>query len=167
MDLKNIRRGRIAEYVQEFHGAKYYQGEKPWQVPCDLAFPCATQNEITVEDARALIKNGCVGVSEGANMPTVKEGIDTFLDAKLLFAPAKAANAGGVAVSGLEMSQNSERISWTEEDVQGKLRDIMRDIHDKCVEYGSEEGGYINYVKGANIGGFVKVANAMLAYGVI
>jgi len=167
MDLKNIRRGRIAEYASEFDGAKYYQGARPWQVPCDLAFPCATQNEITGEDANTLIKNGCLGVSEGANMPTVKEGVDAFLDAKIMFAPSKAANAGGVAVSGLEMSQNSARISWTEEDLQEKLREIMRDIHEKCVEYGREEDGYINYVKGANIGGFVKVADAMLAFGVI
>jgi glutamate dehydrogenase (NADP+) len=167
MELKNIRRGRIEEYASEFRGAKYYADEKPWQVPCDLAFPCATQNEIAGEEARTMIGNGCAGVAEGANMPTMKDGIDVFLDAKIMFAPSKAANAGGVAVSGLEMSQNSARISWTEEDLQEKLRDIMRDIHDKCVEYGSEEGGYINYVKGANIGGFVKVADAMLAYGVI
>lgn len=167
MELKNVRRGRIAEYANEFSGVSFHQDEKPWQVPCDLAFPCATQNEISSEDAKTLISNGCFAVSEGANMPTVKEGIDTFLDAKILFAPSKAANAGGVALSGLEMSQNAARISWTEEDLQARLRDIMRDIHVKCVEYGRDESGHTNYVKGANIAGFIKVADAMLAFGVV
>ena len=135
-------------------------------MPGDLAFPCATQNEISVGEAKTLIKNGCTGVSEGANMPTEQEGIHAFTDAKLLFAPSKAANAGGVAVSGLEMSQNSAKISWKEAELQGLLRDIMTGIHNNCVEYGAE-GNYVNYVKGANIAGFVKVADAMLAYGVV
>jgi glutamate dehydrogenase (NADP+) len=167
MELKNVRRGRIAEYAEQFGSATYHKNERPWRVPCDLAFPCATQNEITGEEARTLIANGCAGVAEGANMPTDKEGVDAFLDARIMFAPSKAANAGGVAVSGLEMSQNSARISWTEEDLQEKLRSIMHDIHDKCVEHGREDDGYVNYVKGANIAGFVKVADAMLAFGVI
>ena len=139
---------------------------RPWGVPCDLAFPCATQNEISGEEAKTLIKNGVTGISEGANMPTEKAGIDAYQEAKILFAPSKAANAGGVAVSGLEMSQNSARISWTEEQLQKLLRDTMTGIHERCVEYGSE-GDYVNYLKGANIAGFIKVADAMLAYGVV
>lgn len=165
-DLKNVRRGRIEEYAKEF-GCEYHSGQRPWSVPCDLAFPCATQNEITKADAQILVKNGCQGVSEGANMPTVLEGIDVFKDAKIMYAPSKAANAGGVAVSGLEMSQNSARISWKEEELQTLLRGIMKDIHDNCAEYGREEGNHVNYVRGANVAGFVKVADAMLAYGVL
>lgn len=166
IDLKGVKRGRLEEATKQFD-CTYHAGERPWNVPCDLAFPCATQNEISGEEAKALIKNGCMGISEGANMPTVQEGIDAFIDAKILFAPSKAANAGGVAVSGLEMSQNSARISWKEPELQQLLRDIMQGIHDNCVEYGAEKGGYVNYLKGANIGGFVKVADAMLAYGVV
>ena len=164
-DLKNNRRGRIKEYADEF-GCEFHEG-RPWSVPCDLAFPCATQNEISGEEADLLIKNGCKGVSEGANMPTVIEGINKYIDAKILYAPSKAANAGGVAVSGLEMSQNSARISWKEAELQQLLRDIMQNIHDNCAEYGKESDGYINYMKGANVAGFVKVADAMLAYGVV
>jgi len=153
--------------ADKFKGATYHAGKRPWQVPCQLAFPCATQNELSAQEAGALLGNGCIGVSEGANMPTDKEGVKAFLDAKILYAPGKAANAGGVAVSGLEMSQNSVRISWTEEDLQEKLTTIMQGIHDQCREYGQERDGYINYLKGANIAGFIKVADAMLAYGVI
>ena len=166
IDLKGVKRGRLEEATKEFE-CTYHEGQRPWNVPCDLAFPCATQNEISGDEAKALIKNGCMGISEGANMPTVQEGIDAFIDAKILFAPSKAANAGGVAVSGLEMSQNSARISWKEAELQQLLRDIMQGIHDNCVEYGAEPGGYVNYLKGANIAGFVKVADAMLAYGVV
>jgi len=166
VDLKTVKRGRISEYAKEFK-VTFHEGKRPWEVECDLAFPCATQNEVSGEEARTLIKNGCIGVSEGANMPTVQDGIDAYLEAKILFAPSKAANAGGVAVSGLEMSQNSARISWSEDELQKLLRDTMQGIHDKCVEYGEEQGGYVNYLKGSNIGGFVKVADAMLAYGVV
>ena len=167
VELKTGRRGRIKEYADEF-GAEYYPDERPWRVPCDLAFPCATQNEISPKEARLLIKNGCVGVAEGANMPTEQEGIDAFVDARILFAPSKAANAGGVAISGLEMSQNSARVTWKEEELQRRLREIMQNIHDQCVRYGAEDGGkYVDYVKGANIAGFVKVANAMVAFGVV
>jgi glutamate dehydrogenase (NADP+) len=165
MELKNKRRGRIEEAAKEF-GCEYHADKRPWIVPCDLAFPCATQNEIDEGEARLLIKNGCFGVSEGANMPTVQAGIDAFVDAKIFYAPSKAANAGGVAVSGLEMSQNSARITWKESELQNLLRNIMQGIHDNCRRYG-EEGDHINYVKGANIAGFVKVADAMLAYGVV
>jgi glutamate dehydrogenase (NADP+) len=167
-DLKNERRGRIEEYCKRFKKAKYHVRKKPWGVACDLAFPCATQNEISAEDAKTLLKNGCIGVSEGANMPTTIEGIDIFLTAKIAFGPAKAANAGGVAVSGLEMSQNSAKIAWKEDELQKLLFDIMKGIHERCVEYGETRGkGYVDYVKGANIAGFVKVADAMLAYGVV
>ena len=166
VDLKTVKRGRISEYAKEFK-ATFHEGKRPWEVDCDLAFPCATQNEVSGEEARTLIKNGCIGVSEGANMPTVQDGIDAYQEAKILFAPSKAANAGGVAVSGLEMSQNSARISWTEDELQKLLRDTMRGIHDKCVEYGEESDGYVDYLKGSNIAGFVKVADAMLAYGVV
>ena len=166
VDLKTVKRGRISEYAKEFK-VTFHEGKRPWEVECDLAFPCATQNEVSGDEARSLIKNGCIGVSEGANMPTVQDGIDAYLEAKILFAPSKAANAGGVAVSGLEMSQNSARISWSEDELQKLLRDTMQGIHDKCVEYGEEQGGYVNYLKGSNIGGFVKVADAMLAYGVV
>ncbi len=166
VDLKTVRRGRISEYADRFN-ATFHQGQRPWSVACDLVFPCATQNEINSEEAHTLISNGCIGVSEGANMPTEQAGVDAFVEAKILFAPSKAANAGGVAVSGLEMSQNSGRISWSEEDLQGLLRKTMTDIHDQCVEFGRESDDYVNYLKGANVAGFVKVADAMLAYGVL
>jgi glutamate dehydrogenase (NADP+) len=166
VDLKTNKRGRISEYAEEF-GVEFHAGKRPWEVPCDIAFPCATQNEINVEQAKALIKNGCIAVSEGANMPTELEGIRAFQDAKILFAPSKAANAGGVAVSGLEMSQNSARITWKEDELQILLRDIMKKIHDDCAEYGRESDNYVNYLKGSNIAGFIKVADAMLAYGVL
>ena len=165
--LKNVRRGRISEYVDQFKGATYHEGKLPWGVPCDVALPCATQNELLGDDARELIKNGCIAVSEGANMPTNLEGVHVFKDAKILFAPGKAANAGGVAVSGLEMSQNSGRISWKAEQLQQLLVDIMDGIHGSCVEYGQTKGGYCDYVRGANIAGFKKVADAMLAFGVV
>lgn len=165
---KTRRRGRIADYVQEFTSAEFHEGRRPWAVNCDLAVPCATQNELDGNDAKMLVDNGCIGVSEGANMPTNLEGVHLFKQAKILFAPGKAANAGGVAVSGLEMSQNSARISWTEDQVQQLLVDIMKKIHDRCVRYGQSPGNkHIDYVKGANIAGFVKVADAMLAYGVV
>ena len=165
--LKNVRRGRISEYVDQFKGATYHEGKRPWGVPCDVALPCATQNELLGDDARELIKNGCIAVSEGANMPTNLEGVHVFKDAKILFAPGKAANAGGVAVSGLEMSQNSGRISWKVEQLQQLLVDIMDGSHGSCVEYGQTKGGYCDYVRGANIAGFKKVADAMLAFGVV
>jgi glutamate dehydrogenase (NADP+) len=166
MDLKNVRRGRLSEYAKEF-GCEHHAG-RPWGIEADLAFPCATQNEISTEDATALIKNGIRGVSEGANMPTEQNGIHAFIEARILFAPSKAANAGGVAVSGLEMSQNSARITWKEEELQKLLRDIMTGIHDRCAEHGRTPGDdYIDYVKGANIAAFIKVADAMLAYGVV
>lgn len=164
---KTHRRGRIEEYVSEYPGASFHAGKTPWHVPCDVALPCATQNELNGDDARALVAGGCVAVSEGANMPTTLEGVHVFKDARILYAPGKAANAGGVAVSGLEMSQNSERRSWKEEELQQMLRDIMDGIHDRCVRYGDQGGGYIDYVKGANIAGFKKVADAMLAFGVV
>ena len=166
MDLKNVQRGRISEYA-EVYGAEFHEGQRPWVVPCDLAFPCATQNELSAEEARTLVNNGCIGVSEGANMPTEQAGIDHFIHAKLAFAPSKAANAGGVALSGLEMSQNSARITWKEEELQRLLREIMGQIHDSCVEYGTQPDGYVDYVKGANVAGFIKVADAMIAYGVV
>ncbi|NNM77588.1 NADP-specific glutamate dehydrogenase [Sphingomonas sp. ID1715] len=165
--LKNVKRGRIKEYVDQFAGSTFTAGKTPWGVPCDVALPCATQNELLGEDAKTLIANGCIAVSEGANMPTNLDGVHLFKEAKILFAPGKAANAGGVAVSGLEMSQNSARISWKEEQLQQLLVDIMDGIHSRCVEYGQQGGGYCDYVKGANIAGFKKVADAMLAYGVV
>ena len=165
VDLKTVKRGRIEAYAKEF-GAEYHAGERPWKVPCDLAFPCATQNEVSVDEANLLLTNGCKGVSEGANMPTELAGIHAFVESGILFAPSKAANAGGVAVSGLEMSQNSARITWEEDELQQLLRKIMQGIHDSCREYGEGKNG-INYVKGANIAGFVKVADAMLSYGVV
>jgi glutamate dehydrogenase (NADP+) len=165
--LKNVKRGRIKEYVDQFAGSTFSAGKTPWGVPCDVALPCATQNELLGEDARTLVANGCIAVSEGANMPTNLEGVHVFKDAKILFAPGKAANAGGVAVSGLEMSQNSARISWKEDQLQQLLVDIMDGIHKSCMEYGQQGGGYCDYVKGANIAGFKKVADAMLAYGVV
>jgi glutamate dehydrogenase (NADP+) len=167
VDLKTVRRGGLEEFAKEYH-LEFKRSERPWHVPCDLAFPCATQNEISRGDARLLIENGCIGISEGANMPTEQDGVMDFIDAKLLFAPSKAANAGGVAISGLEMSQNSARITWEEEELQTLLRNIMQNIHDKCVEYGSQTGSdYVDYVRGANIAGFKKVADAMIAYGVV
>jgi len=166
MELKNVRRGRLSEYAKQF-GCEHHVG-RPWGIQADLAFPCATQNEISTAEAKTLIKNGIRGVSEGANMPTEQEGIHAFVQAKVLFAPSKAANAGGVAVSGLEMSQNSARITWKEEELQKLLREIMTGIHDSCAEYGQTAGdSYIDYVKGANIAAFIKVADAMLAYGVV
>jgi glutamate dehydrogenase (NADP+) len=167
MELKNERRGRISEYVDEYPSAKYYEGETPWGVNCDIAMPCATQNELNEEDAQTLVGNGCICVGEGANMPCTPEAITVFQKAKVLFSPGKASNAGGVATSGLEMSQNSMRYNWTAEEVDKKLFMIMKDIHAACVEYGKEEDGYVDYVKGANIAGFVKVADAMLAQGVV
>ncbi|MFT6795254.1 MAG: glutamate dehydrogenase (NADP+) [Maribacter sp.] len=167
MDLKNNKRGRISEYADMYSSATFHKGGTPWDVPCDVALPCATQNELDGEHAKVLIKNGCICVAEGANMPSTPEAIHEFHEAKILFAPGKASNAGGVATSGLEMSQNSLRISWTREEVDERLRKIMEDIHNSCIEYGRDEEGYCNYVKGANIAGFVKVADAMLAQGVI
>jgi len=165
IDLKQVRRGRIEEYAKEY--GVTFQAGRPWGVPCDIAVPCATQNEITADEARLLLKNGVMAVSEGANMPTEIEGIHAFQESGILYAPSKAANAGGVAVSGLEMSQNSARISWKEEELQDLLKGIMKDIHDNCAEYGGQPGGKVNYLDGANIAGFVKVADAMLAYGVV
>ncbi len=167
MDLKNNKRGRISEYVSKYKSASYHKGKTPWDVVCDIALPCATQNELDGDGAKALIKNGCICVAEGANMPSMPDAIHAFHEAKILFAPGKASNAGGVATSGLEMSQNSLRISWTREEVDERLKGIMEDIHDSCIEYGKDKDGYCNYVKGANIAGFVKVADAMLAQGVI
>jgi len=164
---KTKRRGRISDYAKEFRGATFHEGMTPWGVPCDVALPCATQNELLAMDARALVGNGCIAVAEGANMPTNLEGVHVFKAARILFAPGKAANAGGVAVSGLEMSQNSERRAWKEDELQQLLLDIMQGIHDRCVAYGREHDGYIDYVKGANIAGFKKVADAMLAFGVV
>jgi glutamate dehydrogenase (NADP+) len=166
MELKNVRRGRIKEYAQEY-GVQYLEGARPWQIPCDCAFPCATQNEISGADARALLDNGCYLVGEGANMPTTPEGVEAFLQAGILYAPGKAANAGGVAVSGLEMAQNSMHLSWTREEVDARLRDIMTSIHQAASEAAAEHGCPGNYVAGANIAGFVKVADAMLAQGVV
>ncbi len=165
MDLKNERRGRIGEYVEKF-GGTFHEGKRPWDVPCDLAFPCATQNELDVDDAKTLVANGCQLVSEGANMPSTLDAVGHFIDNEVLFGPAKAANAGGVAVSGLEQTQNAMRLSWTREQVDEQLLDIMKNIHGTCVEHG-KEGDFVNYVSGANIGGFIKVADAMLAYGVL
>src|SRR5210317_552643 len=167
IDLKNNKRGRISEYVKQYPEATYHEGERPWSVPCDVAFPCATQNELNLDEAKMLVKNGCTCVAEGANMPTTPDAVHYFHDQKILFAPGKASNAGGVATSGLEMSQNSLIISWTREEVDERLKDIMANIHNNCLDYGMEENGYCNYVKGANIAGFVKVADAMLAQGVI
>jgi len=165
--LKTVKRGRIEEYCDEFSGATFHKGERPWGVACELALPCATQNELNEEEARTLVKNGVLAVAEGANMPTTLEGVHVFHDAKIMYGPGKAANAGGVAVSGLEMSQNSERISWDSERLGKLLESIMSEIHESCVTYGDQSGGYVDYVKGANIAGFKKVADAMLAYGVV
>jgi glutamate dehydrogenase (NADP+) len=164
MELKNVKRGRIKEYADKF-GCEFHEG-RPWSVKCDIALPCATQNELNEKEAKTLVDNGCMLVSEGANMPSTPEAIEVFQNAKILFAPGKASNAGGVATSGLEMSQNSLRMNWTREEVDTKLKQIMQDIHSSCIEYGSE-GDYVDYVKGANIAGFVKVADAMLAQGLV
>jgi glutamate dehydrogenase (NAD(P)+)/glutamate dehydrogenase (NADP+) len=166
MRLKNIKRGRIEEYAKKF-GAEYYPNERPWKIKCDVALPCATQNEINKEEAELLIKNGCICVSEGANMPSTPDAVEVYIKNKILYGPGKAANAGGVSVSGLEMSQNSLRMSWTREEVDGHLKRIMQDIHTTCVKYGKTKDGFINYMDGANIGGFVKVAEAMLAQGLV
>ena len=167
MEIKNVRRGRIHEYVEKYPSAKFFKGERPWGTKCDVALPCATQNELNGDEAKALIANGCMCVSEGANMPSTPEAIEAFHEAKILFAPGKASNAGGVATSGLEMSQNSLRLSWTREEVDSKLHGIMNSIHEACVTYGTQDGGYVDYVKGANVAGFVKVADAMLDQGVV
>lgn len=167
MELKNIFRGRIKEYADKYPNAKYMANEHPWSVKCDIALPCATQNEVSGEEAEMLVKNGCICVAEGANMPSTPEAIEVYLKNGLLYGPGKAANAGGVATSGLEMSQNSMRISWTPEEVDQRLHGIMKNIHAACVKYGTEPNGYINYVKGANIAGFIKVANAMLSQGIV
>ena len=166
-ELKNIRRGRIKEYAQKFPGVTYYPDERPWKIPCDIALPCATQNELELADAQNLVKNGCICVAEGANMPTTPDAIRVIQDAGLLYSPGKASNAGGVATSGLEMSQNSMRQSWTAEEVDNYLRRIMQDIHAACVKYGTREDGTVNYVKGANIAGFIKVAGAMSDQGLV
>ena len=165
--LKNVYRGRIKEYAEKYPTAQYFAGARPWGIKCDIALPCATQNELNGAEAQALVDNGCICVAEGANMPSTPEAIEIFLANKLLYAPGKASNAGGVATSGLEMSQNSMRIKWTAEEVDEKLHSIMQNIHQVCTKYGTEEDGYINYVKGANIGGFMKVAEAMIAQGCV
>ena len=167
MDLKNQRRGRIKEYLDKYPAASYTEGETPWNIDCDIALPCATQNELDSDAAKILVDNGCICVGEGANMPCTPEAITVFQDAKILFSPGKASNAGGVATSGLEMSQNSLRYSWTREEVDAKLHAIMNDIHAACVKYGKDGDGYVDYVKGANVAGFVKVADAMLEQGVV
>jgi glutamate dehydrogenase (NADP+) len=167
MNLKNVKRGRISEYVNEYSSATYHAGERPWSVNCDIALPCATQNELNGDEAKGLISNNVIVVAEGANMPTTPEAIEAFQNAKVLFAPGKASNAGGVATSGLEMSQNSLRMNWTREEVDAKLHKIMDDIHQSCVTYGTRKDGYVDYVKGANVAGFVKIADAMLAQGVV
>ncbi len=166
-ELKEVRRGRIHEYADHFAGATFHAKTRPWSVPVELAFPCATQNELDADDADTLLKNGVQAVAEGANMPSTREAMHRFLEAEILFAPGKAANAGGVAVSGLEQSQNALRISWPREQVDSKLQEIMTDIHSRCVRHGEGTNGHVDYVKGANIGGFIKVADAMLAYGVV
>ena len=166
MDLKNVKRGRIKEYADQFPNATFHEGQRPWSITCDIALPCATQNELNGGEASELLSNGCICVAEGANMPSTPKAIAAFHEAKILFAPGKASNAGGVATSGLEMSQNSLRLSWTREEVDEKLHGIMVSIHEACVEFGSE-GGYVDYVKGANIAGFVKVADSMIDQGVV
>lgn len=167
MELKNIERGRIKEYVEEYPSAKYVPGAKPWGEKADIATPCATQNEIDGEAAKTLVVNGVIAVSEGANMPSTPEAVRVFQDSKILYCPGKASNAGGVAVSGLEMTQNSERLKWSREEVDEKLHSIMNSIHAECVKYGTEPDGYVNYVKGANVAGFLKVAKAMMAQGIV
>ncbi|MBC5835148.1 NADP-specific glutamate dehydrogenase [Flavobacterium sp. F372] len=167
MEIKNVNYGRISDYVKKYPSAKFVEGKRPWEVKCDIALPCATQNELDEAEAKTLVANGCICVAEGANMPSTPEAVTVFTDAKILFAPGKASNAGGVATSGLEMSQNSLRLSWTSEEVDDRLKVIMKDIHEACVQYGSDGNGYVDYVKGANIAGFVKVADAMLGQGVV
>ena len=167
MQIKNELRGRIGDYLKKYPKAKFAAGKRPWEVKCDVALPCATQNELNEDEAKALVANGCICVAEGANMPSTPEAVTVFQKAKILFAPGKASNAGGVATSGLEMSQNSLRLSWTSEEVDERLKSIMLNIHASCVKYGSDSTGYVDYVKGANIAGFVKVADAMLAQGVV
>ena len=166
-ELKNIERGRIREYAEEYPQAKYHEGMRPWHECADIALPCATQNEINADEAQALVDNGVIAVAEGANMPTLPDAIKIFQKAKLLYAPGKASNAGGVSVSGLEMSQNSERLSWTAKEVDDYLKRIMNDIHENCIKYGTESDGYINYVKGANVAGFIKVAKGMMGQGIV
>ncbi len=166
MELKNERRGRINEMADKYDDVEFFAGARPWSVKCDVALPCATQNELNGDEAAVLLSNGCMCVAEGANMPSTPEAIEKFTDAKILFAPGKASNAGGVATSGLEMSQNSLRLSWTAEEVDAKLHGIMVSIHDACVKYGTENG-YTDYVKGANIAGFMKVADSMIDQGLV
>jgi glutamate dehydrogenase (NADP+) len=167
MEIKNVNYGRISDYVKKYPSAKFVEGKRPWEVKCDIALPCATQNELNEDEAKTLVANGCFCVAEGANMPTTPEAVIVFQNAKILFAPGKASNAGGVATSGLEMSQNSLRLSWSSEEVDERLKGIMKNIHEACVKYGSDGNGYVDYVKGANIAGFVKVADAMLGQGVV
>ena len=167
MEIKNELRGRISDYVTKYPNAKYIAGKRPWEVKCDVALPCATQNELSEDEAKMLVANGCICVAEGANMPSTPEAVHVFQKAKILFAPGKASNAGGVATSGLEMSQNSLRLSWSSEEVDERLKGIMLAIHASCVKYGTDATGYVDYVRGANIAGFVKVADAMLAQGVV
>ena len=166
-ELKNVYRGRIKEYVQKYPTAQYFENQRPWGIKCDIAMPCATQNEINASEARQLVDNGCICVAEGANMPSEPQAIEIFQQAKLLYSPGKASNAGGVATSGLEMTQNSIRLKWTEEEVDAHLHRIMTDIHEACVKYGTEPDGYVNYVKGANIASFIKIADAMMAQGLV
>ncbi len=166
LDLKNIKRGRIQEYCDKYPKAKYFEGQRPWGIKCDIALPCATQNELNEQEAKTLVQNGCILVAEGANMPSTPEAIEVFLQSKIMYAPGKASNAGGVATSGLEMTQNSMRLPWSREEVDERLHQIMINIHSTCVKYG-KQGDYINYVKGANIGGFIKVADAMIAQGLV
>ena len=166
-ELKNLYRGRIHEYAEEYPGVKYVAGARPWAEKCDIAMPSATQNEIDGDDARQLLANGCFAVSEGANMPSTPEAVDAFLEAGILYAPGKAANAGGVSVSGLEMTQNAQHLSWSAEEVDQRLHRIMEDIHAQCVKYGKREDGTVNYVRGANVAGFMKVASAMMAQGIL
>ena len=167
LELRNSGKNVCAPYVEKFPNAKFIPGKRPWEVKCDIAFPCATQNELHLEDAKKLVENGVICVTEAANMPSTLDAINYFLENKILFSPGKASNAGGVATSGLEMTQNSIRLGWSEEEVDAKLKNIMVGIHNACVEYGKEEGGFVNYVKGANIAGFVKVADAMIAQGIV
>ena len=167
MNLKNVERKRVSEYCVKYPNSIFVKDETPWSIKCDIALPCATQNELNINDAKTLLENGCICVSEGANMPSTKDAVNEFQKAKILFAPGKASNAGGVATSGLEMTQNSLRYNWTRKEVDEKLKDIMTEIHNSCIEYGSDNNGYVDYVKGANIAGFVKVADAMLAQGVV
>ena len=167
MEIKNVNYGRISDYITKYPNATFVAGKRPWEVKCDVALPCATQNELNEEEAKTLVANGCICVAEGANMPSTPEAMHVFQNAKILFAPGKASNAGGVATSGLEMSQNSLRLSWTSEEVDERLKGIMANIHEACVKYGKDSTGYIDYVKGANIAGFVKVADAMLAQGIV